>query len=135
MLAVWILAACATGGDTADTATLEPTFTNVQAEVFTPSCGFSTCHGQGQGSANLLLTEGAAYADLVGVLAEGDANSGAPPEGAVRVVPGDAASSYLVTKLSGEGELVGDVMPDPAGLDADRLALVVAWIDAGAADD
>lgn len=135
---VWLLAAlgCATTEDSADTAgTLEPTLSNVQAEVFTPSCAFSTCHGEGEGSANLLLTDGAAFAGLVGVAAEGDANSGAPPDGSVRVVAGDAASSYLVAKLGGGGDIVGDVMPDPAGLDAERLALVVAWIDAGAADD
>lgn len=131
-----LLAGCATPEDTGDTAgELAPTLSNVQARVFTPSCAFSTCHLQGDGGANLLLSDGQAWAELVGVPAEGDAASGAPPEGALRVVAGDAANSYLVAKLRGADGIVGDRMPDPAGLDAERLALVEAWIDAGALDD
>ncbi len=131
-----LLLACTTDTDTGDTAgDLEPTLTNVQAEVFTPSCAFSTCHGEGDGSANLLLAEGSSHADLVGVPAEGDATSGAPADGSVRVVAGDPDGSYLVQKLQTTGTFVGDIMPDPAGLDAERLALVRAWIEAGAKDD
>jgi hypothetical protein len=55
--------------------------------------------------------------------------------GAVRVVPGDPDGSYLVQKLAAAEGIAGDPMPPPEGLDAERLALVRAWIAAGAAQD
>lgn len=104
-----------------------PTLAEVQAEVFTPSCTFSSCHGASAAAAGLDLTEDAAFAELVNV-----ASADAPGE--TLVIPGDADESYLVKKLRGEAGIAGDPMP-PGGtpLDADRLALVVDWIDAGAA--
>lgn len=104
-----------------------PTLAEVQAEVFTPSCTFSSCHGSSASAAGLDLTDGAALAALVDV-----ASADAPGE--TLVIPGDADGSYLVKKLRGEAGIVGDAMP-PGGtpLDADKIALVVDWIDAGAA--
>lgn len=115
--------------------TLAPTLVNVQAEVFTPSCAFSTCHGDGGGSAGLSLLDGVSYSELVGIPAEGDAQTGTPPEGTTRVVPGSPDASYLVQKLQGSDGIVGDPMPSSAGLDAERLALVREWIATGAEDN
>jgi len=122
------LAGCATDPTATDTAApLEPTLTNVQAEVFGPSCAFSGCHGDGKGSANLSLKQGVAYANLVGIAADGDATQ-------TRVIPGDAEGSYLVMKLEDASGITGDVMPSTP-LDADRIQLVRDWIDAGAQDN
>ncbi len=114
---------------------LAPTLVNVQAEVFTASCAFSTCHGDGGGNAGLSLLDGLSYSELVAIPAEGDEKYGPPPEGAIRVVPGDPDASYLVTKLSGEGDYVGTLMPGASGLDAERLELVRQWISEGAQDN
>lgn len=122
------LLAC-TGGKPDDTAgeALAPTLTNVQAEVFTASCAFSSCHG---GGSDMDLTDGNAHAAIVGV-----ASPDAPDR--TLVVPGDATSSYLVEKCTpGATGLVGGLMPEGTeGLDAERLALLEAWVDAGALDD
>lgn len=118
-------------GDTADTAALEPTFTNVQAEIFTASCAFSSCHGSsGGGASDLDLSEGNAYAEIVGV-------ESVDNPGRTLIVAGDAASSYLVQKSTpGATDLVGGLMPEgTAGLDDARLALLVAWVDVGAPND
>ncbi len=123
-----LLTACATDPTPTDTAVpLEPTLTNVQAEVFGPSCAFSGCHGDGKGSAHLSLKQGVAYANLVGIAADGDATQ-------TRVIPGDAEGSYLVMKLEDASGITGDVMPSTP-LDADRIQLVRDWIDAGAQDN
>ncbi len=128
---ILLLVACA-GAPKDDTGeTLEPTLTNVQAEIFTPSCAFSSCHGDGGGGASDLdLSDGTAHAEIVGVASVDN-------PGSTLVVAGDADASYLVQKCTpGAVGLVGAAMPDGSdGLDAERLALLRAWIDAGAADD
>src|SRR5262245_35700598 len=80
------------------TPNLEPTFSTIQREIFesTDSAGRQaciTCHtDQGrQPSAGLNLRTGA-HANLVNV------RSVTKP-GAIRVIPGDAANSYLIQKL------------------------------------
>jgi hypothetical protein len=126
-----LLAACSGAPqDTADTAVpLDPTFTNVQSEIFTPSCAFSSCHGGSYGSGDLDLSEGNAYADTVGVEST--------VAGEILVVAGDSASSYLVKKCTKDATFEGSVMPEGQvdGLDAERLDLLERWIDAGAAED
>jgi hypothetical protein len=128
---LFLLLACA-GPDGGDTGTaLEPTLANVQAEVFTPSCAFSSCHGgDGGGASDLDLSDGTAHAEIVGVEA-------VDAPGEILVVAGDSASSYLVKKCAAQAGIVGEPMPDgdADGLDAERLALLKAWIDAGAQDD
>lgn len=104
-----------------------PTFTQVDSEIFVPSCGFSSCHGSGTGG--LTLDGGDDYAALVDV-----ESAGSP--GAVLVVPGDADNSYLVWKLEGSDGIVEDPMPPPTGgFDVTKIEQVRAWIDAGALND
>ncbi|MSQ01814.1 MAG: hypothetical protein EXR71_07970 [Myxococcales bacterium] len=142
MLAL-LLVACSGVADTADTADtgegaepLAPTLTNVQNEVFTPSCAFSSCHGEGGGAAGLSLLTGLAYAELVAVPAEG-AYPYPAPINSIRVVPADPDGSYLIVKIdpASEGERVGDLMPAPAGLDEEHVELVRQWILLGAQDN
>lgn len=111
-----------------ETPTVVPnaTFTRVYDEVITVSCAFGSCHGSGTGG--LTLKEGVAYGNLVGPESSVRA-------GAILVVPGDPDSSYVMKKLKGSPSITGDPMPPPSGLDDDRIALVEAWILAGALDD
>ena len=116
-------------GDGDDTDAVAPTFTEVRDDILIPSCGFTTCHGGGEGGLTIAAEDpGAVYSALV------DAPSFALPD-EVLVIPGDAENSYLVKKVEGAVGIDGDPMPAPFGLDEDRAADIRAWIDAGANDD
>ena len=121
---LFLLSACAGPDDDAGVAS----FARVQDEILTPSCAFSTCHAGSSGSAGLDLSEGASHAAIVDVPARD-----APGE--TLVVPGDSLASYLWRKCADDEGVTGDPMPIGAtrGLDAERLALLADWIDAGAA--
>jgi hypothetical protein len=104
------------------------TLTQVQDEVFTPSCVFSTCH-DASANGGLNLTRGKSYSQLVGIAA-----LGAPSK--TRVVAGSTAQSYLVEKLTATSPAAGVRMPqggDP--VPAAKLELIRSWIEAGARDD
>lgn len=122
-----VLAACAGGGEPLEDTAGEPTLARVQAEVFGPSCAFSTCHAS-PGASGLVLEEGRSHEALVDVESADD-------PGAVLVIPGDSEGSYLMQKLRGDDGIVGVPMPQNGDIDAERLALVAAWIDAGAPND
>jgi len=117
-------------GKDADTASVGDTsFSSIRDEILVPSCGFDSCHGAGGGSGDLILDAEGSHAALVDV-------PSSAADGEILVIPGDAAGSYLVKKLEDAGGVTGDAMP-PSGqlLDADKIARVRGWIDAGAADD
>jgi len=104
------------------------TFTRVQNEIFTPTCGAIGCHdtlGHQQGQ---ILTAGKAYASTVGV-----ASTELPS--LLRVAPSDPANSYLYRKITGAG-ITGDRMPQggPYLTDA-QTKLVRDWIRRGAPND
>jgi hypothetical protein len=100
----------------------------VQAQVFTPSCAFSSCHGS-PGASDLNLSDGASWAETVTVEAVDN-------PGAILVIPGDSEGSYLMAKIRGDADIVGAAMPSTGTLlDDTRMQLVADWIDAGAADD
>jgi hypothetical protein len=103
-------------------------FPLIQSRIFyARGCNVATCHGANSPRAGLDLTQESAYLNLVDVAAT-------LPADKKRVVPGSAATSFLMQKLdgnlvAGEGSrmpLIGPALP------ADELALVRAWIDAGA---
>lgn len=131
-------ATAAAATDAAPTTTAEPTDTGATPTTDGPvdgSCDFAGdiqpiftthcvgCHGA-QPQAGLDLRDGAAHAALVGV-----ASTEVPASN--RVEPSDPAASYLVQKL-GPGPAVGETMPLGGSLPADRIALISAWIAAGA---
>jgi hypothetical protein len=123
-----VLVGCA--GDSGDTdVALDPTFTNVHTTVLQPTCAFSSCHGSAD-AGDLTLTDAAAsYDALVDAPSAGD-----PAQ--ILVVPGDPDASYLVHKLEAASGIVGDPMPPPAGgLEPEKVALIRAWIAAGAPND
>lgn len=112
---------------------LTPTFSSIAQNIFasTDSSGrvaCTQCHtNQGRNpAANLNLLPDVAYAQLVGV-------ASVQKPGAVRVVPGDAANSYLIPKLEG-GDIVGQRMPRTSGpfLTEGQVLIIRRWIDQGA---
>jgi len=105
-----------------------PTFTEIQDTIFMPSCAFSTCHGDADGVAGIVLTGDEAHAALYEAPAVGK-------DGAVLVIPGDADNSYLVQKMEDAEDIEGLPMPPAGILDEELTQMVRAWIDAGAADD
>lgn len=108
---------------------VDATFSQVDTEVLGPSCAFSACHGGANGQGGLVL-DGTSedYGRLVGV-----ASTALPDE--MYVVPSDPDASYLVAKLRGDAGIEGDPMPQGSSLPEEDIALVIAWIEAGAAND
>lgn len=143
MLAVAALSLAASACDeklsdlTGPTPDLGPTLTSIQQEIFntTDSSGRAACiqchTNQGRTPAGgLVLLDGQSYANLVG-----RASSLKP--GAVRVIPGDSTNSYLIHKLEGQPDIVGERMPRTGGpfLTPGQILVIKTWIDRGAAND
>ncbi|MES1204949.1 MAG: hypothetical protein ABUS79_03345 [Pseudomonadota bacterium] len=127
--------------------TLNPTFTNVYANVIGARC--TSCHRPGAGGVTVglldLSTAAAAYANLVNVPGAGigAGTSGltcaalVPPM--ARVSPGSATASLLFNKVNAKlmarPAPCGSPMPTPAtavALTQAQVNLIQAWIDAGA---
>lgn len=131
-----LLAACGDGGDAPvdtdvapDTDTDVPGIAPVQA-VFDRSCASIGCHAGDAPAAGLALTPGASYGNLVGIPAVGRPSM-------VRVAAGDLDGSWLWHKINGTMTDVdptdgSDAMPPPFGLAGDDVAVIRAWIEAGA---
>lgn len=127
LLAASLFGACDGGED--DGGEAPPTFTEVHERVLQTSCVFSTCHKSGPSPAGeMTLERDVAHANLVEVASPVVA-------GKIRVVAGDPDASYVMEKLTESMPASGDVMPPDAPLEAERIELVRAWIEAGAADD
>ena len=114
---------------------LAPTFASIQANIFESSdssgrAACIQCHTRQGGRIpplGLSLDHDAAYQNLVGVA------SPAKP-GATRVIPGDAENSYMVHKLEGRSDIVGQRMPRTSGpfLTEGQISIIRRWIDQGA---
>lgn len=134
-LATLILAGCGelveiptdpgVGGEPVDTSA---TFTRVQNEIFTPTCGRIACHDAIGHQSNQILTVGVAYGNTVNV-------PSVEMPSLLRVKPNDPANSYLYRKITGAG-ITGDRMPQslPPLSDA-QIKLVRDWIRRGAPND
>lgn len=104
--------------------TLQPTFSSIQTNVFTPIC--APCHAGAAAPLGFRLDEGAAYAMLV------NAPSVEAPS-VLRVAPGNPDASYLVQKIEGTAT-VGARMPlNGPPLPAETIAVIRQWIADGAA--
>lgn len=98
-------------------------FSEIQSKVFNDNCAFSGCHGTPNNQANLLLTEGNAYSNLVNV------QSLLFPQ-FKRVVPDSSSKSLIIKILKGE---VSPRMPlDRDPLPPEVIDSIAAWIDNGA---
>ncbi len=106
------------------------TFTRVQNEIFTPTCGVIGCHdplGQSS-SAGMILTAGRAYAQIVNQPSTEMPNLS-------RIKPNDVANSYMYRKITGAG-ITGERMPlSSPPLSEAQIALIRNWIRRGAPND
>jgi mono/diheme cytochrome c family protein len=119
------------------TPTLTPTLSSIQRDIFQagdvsgrPSC--ASCHNPNGGAFRAvgldLSTEGT-YDSLVGAASR-------QKPGAVRVVPGDPARSYLVQKVEGAADISGVRMPIRGPYLTDgQIAIIKRWIELGARRD
>ena len=122
-----------------ETPTVSPTSTplpwldRIQTQIFNPSCAIMFCHDSTTASANLDLSDGQSYANLVDV--EPD-NRVARDRGLLRVIANDPEQSFLIVKVTdpplGEGSLM-PLIGEP--LTAEQIALLVGWIEAGAPEN
>ena len=96
---------------------------DIQVKVFTQSCALSGCHGSTNNQANLLLTDGNSFSNLVNV------QSLLFPQ-FERVIPDSSSKSLLIKILKGE---VSPRMPLNLGpLSAAVIDSIAKWIDNGA---
>jgi hypothetical protein len=104
-------------------------FSRIQTEIFSPVCAQAGCHDAGVASGEMVLEAGRSYGEIV------DRPSAGRP-GLDRVEPGDPERSYLLKKLRGDPDIVGDRMPLTGGpLRQDQIDGIAAWIRAGAPND
>jgi hypothetical protein len=104
-----------------------PVFSDIQAQIFTPTCATAGCHSGGAPAAGLNLQAGNSYAALVGIASTEDPNI-------MRVVPFDPVNSYLMQVLDGTAAS-GTVMPPSGMLPQTSIDAVRTWITNGAVDD
>jgi hypothetical protein len=101
----------------------------IQEHVFTPSCISNSCHGGAMPEVGLSLEPDSARSQLVN-------HDSSTQSGWKRVVPGDAARSYLLVALGrGDGPMPRDgYMPlGPSGpLCAPKVEAIQRWIVSGA---
>lgn len=122
---------------TGPTPNLSTNFSSIQQTIFSASDSSGrlscvSCHtDQGRTpAANLVLTEGRAYQQLVG-------RASVAKAGATLVIPGDPDNSYLVKKLEGASDIVGLRMPRNNGpfLTEGQMRVIRRWISEGAANN
>ena len=143
IICVSLLAICAAGCDeklsdiAGPTPNLEPTFSSIQREIFNAADSSGRvaciqCHNPGNrnNAAGLSLVEGSSYNELVNV-------ASSRKTGAIRVVPGDPAGSYMIHKLEGRSDIVGQRMPRTGGpyLTEGQISIIKRWIELGARND
>ena len=119
---------------TGPTPNLQPTLASIERDIFstTDAAGRQACvqchSNQGrQPAAGLVLLEGQSHQNLVN-----RASSQKP--GAVLVIPGDPENSYLVHKIEGRSDIVGQRMPRTSGpfLTPGQILVIRRWIELGA---
>lgn len=108
--------------------TFDPTFSDIQASIFTISCATSGCHSGAGAPQGLQLDAANSFANLVGVTSNEDANF-------LRVAPGDPDNSYLIQKLEGTASVGGQMPLGGTPLDQGVIDIVRQWISDGAIDD
>lgn len=130
LVAVFIFSACEhEQGGMEPEQQLQPTLSSIQANIFTPRCAFTGCHVSGPDflpSSMPLSNTTQSFNSLV------DQDSEERPQ-LERVDPGDAESSYLIHKLEGRSDIVGDRMPSGGPfLSTEQIDIIKQWIDNGA---
>ena len=130
-----ILAASGCGGGI-DSPTSPPlpggaptTLSQIQTQVFTPSCARVGCHDSISGQAGMVLVAGQARANIVNV-------PSSQQPALSRVAPGNAEASYLVRKVRGDANITGARMPiSAAPLSQAQIDGIIQWINSSAPDN
>lgn len=127
LISVILYSACSEDNPTepgdSNVTTPNATLSSIQSNVFTPGCTFSNCHGNSGTQANLNLTSGQSFANLVGI----ESLLFSPSK---RVEAGNGANSILIKILKGE---VSPQMPQNRAKLSDAIIDSIAkWIDNGA---
>jgi hypothetical protein len=96
-------------------------FEEALTEVLVPSCGFDSCHGSGAGYFRVHENQTEEeYLELMSTVLITRQ----------MVIPGNAATSYLIKKMEGSTDIDGQAMPPPdGGLSGYRIGIVRSWID------
>lgn len=133
-LGALLLASCGGGdGSSSPTAqppgtTFGPNFSEIQANIFTPTCATTGCHFGAGAPQGLRLDEANSYGLLVGI-ASGEVSS------VLRVAAGDPNNSYLIQKLEGTASVGGRMPLNAPSLDRTSIDTIRQWITDGAIDD
>ena len=103
------------------------TFSQIQQQIFTPTCAKSGCHAASTAQEGLILDAGRSYSLLVGHPATENSALN-------RVQPGNPEQSYIILKLRGDPSISGQRMPQdgPPYLTAEQIDGIAGWIRAGA---
>jgi hypothetical protein len=105
------------------------TLTSLQNDFLTPTCARSGCHSGADAPGGLSLVAGQSFGNLVNVPSSQVA-------GLNRVTPNDPQESYLVKKLRGDSDIIGQRMPRGGPfLSGEELDRFITWINDGAADN
>jgi len=105
-----------------------PNFSEIQSNVFTPSCASSNCHAGGGASAGLNLEAANSYAELVGIASTQDSAT-------QRVNAGSPINSYLIHKLENTAVTGAQMPPGGTPLPQTSIDIIRQWITDGAMDD
>ncbi len=107
---------------------LGPNFSQIQANVFSPTCAVTGCHFGAGAPQDLRLDAANSYALLVGVASMEQSS-------VLRVAPGDPNNSYLIQKIEGTAAS-GQQMPlNAPALPQATIDVIRQWISDGAIDD
>lgn len=105
---------------------LEPTIQSIQSNIFNQNCALSSCHIGSNPASGLNLSEGNAYANIVGVPSR-------EVPSLQRVKPFSPDSSYLVWKIEGRQGIQGERMPrGRTPLSQEQIDVIRQWIANGA---
>lgn len=109
-------------------AAFNPVFSEIQSNVFTPTCATAGCHAGAGAPQGLNLEEANSYALLVGV-----ASNEVPA--VLRVAAGDPDNSYLIQKLEGNAAAGAQMPLNGTPLAQATIDIIRQWVIDGAIDD
>jgi hypothetical protein len=106
---------------------IPPQLSAIEAQIFTPNCTFSSCHGGGSPQEGMSLVS-PAYASIVGV-------PSTEVPSMMRVAAGNPDASYLLHKITSDAPMDGERMPPGQPLPPHKIEAIRLWIAAGAQND
>ena len=109
-------------------ASFGPNFSEIQANVFTPTCATPGCHVGAAAPRGLVLDDANSFGLLVNVASDED-------PAFLRVAPGDPDNSYLIQKLEGTASFGARMPLNGAPLAQVDIDTIRQWITDGAIDD